>query len=191
MHIYYPIWKREARGGSENLGRGGVIFLAHVCISFEWRGLTNGVFKEDAAGESSPRSIFLERVDLAGDAGRLDILVGAPTHSSVHIPLDAMFAARMGRGGSLFIYAEFWFYLCIRSILLFIVCILCFVWRIPKGPPLEGEEVLVFELGPKIAVTVLLGLGVLYFFFIAWTFRIGWEKDNESDRDRSGQKKMA
>ncbi|TFK70817.1 hypothetical protein BDN72DRAFT_838491 [Pluteus cervinus] len=59
------------------------------------------------------------------------------------------------------------------SILLFIACILCFVWRANLSQSSDG---LTFDLGAQISVSILVGLGVIYFFAIVWTFRTGWEK---------------
>ncbi|TFK70799.1 hypothetical protein BDN72DRAFT_502881 [Pluteus cervinus] len=59
------------------------------------------------------------------------------------------------------------------SILLFVACILSFVWRANTSQSSDGPT---FGLAAQTALTVLVGLGVIYFFAIVWSFRIGWEK---------------
>lgn len=83
------------------------------------------------------------------NASYMVVLVSSPTPSSFKI----------------FTYAS-------RSILLFITCILSFVWRTGSAQDLLDRTPLSphAALGPRIAITALFGLGLIYFLLIVKTF---------------------
>jgi hypothetical protein len=86
----------------------------------------------------------------------------------------------------------------IRSIILYIVCIMAFVWRAgttdPPYSPLSRHA----ALGPRIAISGVLGLGLIYFLLVLNTFRrygdimdknwtdrvAGWTREKISDEKR-------
>ena len=86
----------------------------------------------------------------------------------------------------------------IRSIILYIICIVAFVWRAGTTDPPYGPLSPRAALGPRLAISSVLGLGLIYFLLVlntfrrygddmdkAWSARVaGWAREKLSNEKR-------
>ncbi|TFK67822.1 hypothetical protein BDN72DRAFT_74966 [Pluteus cervinus] len=71
------------------------------------------------------------------------------------------------------------------SLVLFIVCILSFVWHSTADALPTATGVFSFGLVPRIGVTTLVGLGSVYLVCMLTTFRSGWERNSTIRRSKA------